>query len=172
MPAAWFLLDQLAHLGVLVVAWAVFLRAASPLAGGWTGTRSGLLASADRRAGRRGGAGLRRDRDLVIVNVRAGSLFVDILVRAPRPARARRDARGLPRPRVSDPPSASSSGCSSAPWCWPARPRHRGRGAAKTLARFKQLDDRDFAEYYLLGTLASVTFAVVTSLLALQALPH
>ena len=42
--------------------------------------------------------------------------------------------------------------------------------AAKTLARFKQLDDRDFAEYYLLGTLASVTFAVVTSLVALRAL--
>ena len=28
--------------------------------------------------------------------------------------------------------------------------------AAKTIARFKQLDDRGFAEYYLLGTLASV----------------
>ena len=44
--------------------------------------------------------------------------------------------------------------------------------AAKTLARFKQLDDREFAEYYLLGTLASTAVAILSSLLALQALPH
>ena len=38
--------------------------------------------------------------------------------------------------------------------------------AAKTLARFKQLDDRDFAEYYLLGTLASVAVGLASALLA------
>jgi hypothetical protein len=38
--------------------------------------------------------------------------------------------------------------------------------AAKTIARFKQLDDRGFAEYYLLGTLASVSVAVVSALIA------
>ena len=37
--------------------------------------------------------------------------------------------------------------------------------AAKTLARFKQLDDRGFAEYYLLGTLASVAVAVFRGLI-------
>ena len=42
--------------------------------------------------------------------------------------------------------------------------------AAKTIARFKQLDDRGFAEYYLLGTLASVAVAVSSSLVALGAL--
>jgi hypothetical protein len=42
--------------------------------------------------------------------------------------------------------------------------------AAKTLARFKQLDDRGFAEYYLLGTLASVGVALGTGLLAVAAL--
>jgi hypothetical protein len=42
--------------------------------------------------------------------------------------------------------------------------------AAKTLARFKQLDDRDFAEYYLLGTLASVSVALGSSLVAQAAL--
>ena len=41
---------------------------------------------------------------------------------------------------------------------------------AKTLARFKQLDDRDFAEYYLLGTLASVGLALGSALLADAAL--
>jgi hypothetical protein len=42
--------------------------------------------------------------------------------------------------------------------------------AAKTIARFRLLDDRDFAEYYLLGTLGSVTVALVTGLLAKAAL--
>ncbi len=42
--------------------------------------------------------------------------------------------------------------------------------AAKTLARFKQLDDRQFAEYYLLGTLASVAVAVGSGLVAVAAL--
>ena len=42
--------------------------------------------------------------------------------------------------------------------------------AAKTLARFRQLDDRRFAEYYLVGTLASVTLALATSIVAAAAL--
>ena len=42
--------------------------------------------------------------------------------------------------------------------------------AAKTLARFKQLEDRRFAEYYLLGTLASVTVGLVSALVAQAAL--
>jgi Protein of unknown function (DUF3307) len=42
--------------------------------------------------------------------------------------------------------------------------------AAKTLARFRLLDDRDFAEYYLLGTLASVAVAIVTALVGKAAL--
>ena len=42
--------------------------------------------------------------------------------------------------------------------------------AAKTIARFKQLDDRGFAEYYLLGTLASVSVAILSALVAKAAL--
>jgi hypothetical protein len=42
--------------------------------------------------------------------------------------------------------------------------------AVKTLARFKQLDDRGFAEYYLLGTLASVGVAITSALLGQAAL--
>lgn len=38
--------------------------------------------------------------------------------------------------------------------------------AAKTLARFKELDKRRFAERYLLGTMASVTIALVSALVA------
>jgi hypothetical protein len=42
--------------------------------------------------------------------------------------------------------------------------------AAKTLARFRQLDDRHFAEYYLVGTLASVTLALATAVVAAAAM--
>jgi hypothetical protein len=42
--------------------------------------------------------------------------------------------------------------------------------AAKTIARFKQLDDRGFAEYYLLGTLASVAVAFSSAIIAKAAL--
>ncbi|MEA2519628.1 MAG: hypothetical protein QOF49_1708 [Chloroflexota bacterium] len=42
--------------------------------------------------------------------------------------------------------------------------------AAKTLARFRLLDDRAFAEYYLLGTLASVAVAIVSGLIGRAAL--
>jgi Protein of unknown function (DUF3307) len=42
--------------------------------------------------------------------------------------------------------------------------------AIKTIARFKALDDRGFAEYYLLGTLASVSVAIASGYLALAAL--
>ena len=41
--------------------------------------------------------------------------------------------------------------------------------AVKTIARFKQLDDRGFAEYYLLGTLASVSVAIGSAYLAVAA---
>ncbi|WP_203249109.1 DUF3307 domain-containing protein [Sporosarcina beigongshangi] len=38
--------------------------------------------------------------------------------------------------------------------------------AAKSIARFKQLDDRNWAEYFLLGTLASILLGLVLGLLA------
>jgi hypothetical protein len=38
--------------------------------------------------------------------------------------------------------------------------------AAKSIARFKDLENRQFSEYYLIGTLASVLFAIATGLVA------
>ena len=40
----------------------------------------------------------------------------------------------------------------------------------QTIARFRLLDDREFAEYYLLGTLGSVGVAILTGYLARAAL--
>jgi len=37
--------------------------------------------------------------------------------------------------------------------------------AAKSIARFRELEDRNFAEYYLVGTLASISFALFCGLI-------
>jgi hypothetical protein len=44
--------------------------------------------------------------------------------------------------------------------------------AAKSLARFKELDKKGLAEYYLVGTLASTLTAVGLGLLVKSILPH
>ena len=217
VPGALFLLDQLSHLAIVVAAWAALLSVA-PLdpgfagwAGGWLGTRDPatvhevlfrgvVLAS------------------LLIVNVRAGALFVGVLVvprlatdgrtadsaltaadaASERPARGPAgwsfqvgpfEGRAVPDPPVPAPAEEPANQSVSAP------PGRVGEAigiierllivtfvlvgaeaaiglviAAKTLARFKQLDDRDFAEYYLLGTLASVAVASISAFVAVAAL--
>lgn len=37
--------------------------------------------------------------------------------------------------------------------------------AAKSIARFTELNDRDFAEYYLLGTFTSITLALIVGII-------
>ena len=171
VPAALFAADQAVHLGVLLAAWAVLLSAATPI-GAWQSLVDALLRLADPAAFHRtviAGVVLA---SLVIVNVRAASLLVVTLVRAPRPAAGEQAQPG----GIASPARVGATigilerllicslvlaGAVSAVGLVIA---------AKTLARFKQLDDREFAEYYLLGTLASVTIAVASSLLAQEAL--
>ncbi|MCY7417323.1 MAG: DUF3307 domain-containing protein, partial [Chloroflexi bacterium] len=164
MPAAWFLLDQLAHLAVLVGVWAIFLRSAESL-GWWQDLVTRIANTPDGPAAGRAVLVVIVLTSLVIVNVRAGSLFVDVLVRPPHPSKD--------EPRPVDAPSEAGIGSTigiierlliSALVLAGGVMAIGFVIAAKTLARFKQLDDKYFAEYYLLGTLASVTFAVVTSL--------
>jgi hypothetical protein len=175
-PAWLFVLDQAVHLVVLGWAWALFV-AAAPLTAAWTDLAS-------RVAGGPGGwdpAVVHRAilvgvvvLDLLIVNVRAGSLFVATLVR-PR-AMVGHDPAADPAPGGAPPPRVGEAigvlerilivtlvltGAEAAVGLVIA---------AKTLARFKQLDDRSFAEYYLLGTLASVGVALVSALLGRAAL--
>jgi Protein of unknown function (DUF3307) len=170
-PALLFVLDQLAHLGVLVVAWALMLAGAVPLTL-WSDTVNGLLGSMDRSAFHTAVLGLVVIADLAIVNVRAGSLFVATLVRAPRTKEAPGTGGGASPARVGATIGVLERLIVSALVLVNASSAIGLVIAAKTLARFKQLDDREFAEYYLLGTLASVAVAILTSLLALQALPH
>jgi hypothetical protein len=171
MPALLFVLDQLAHLGVLVVAWALLLSAAVPIAI-WTDTLNGLLGSADRSAFHAAVLGFVVIADLAIVNVRAGALFVATLVRAPQSKGAEGSAGAASPARIGATIGVLERLIVSALVLANASTAIGFVIAAKTLARFKQLDDREFAEYYLLGTLASTALAILTSLLALQALPH
>jgi hypothetical protein len=211
-PAGLFVLDQAAHAAVLVGAWALWLAGAAPVAdvaaavdaalGGWdravvheVALTAVVIAS------------------LVIVNVRAGALFVAILVHPreavtgaampdePHAAAASPSPRAGWRIRLGPMEAVAEPVGDEAPST--VAPREAGHAsparvgatigiierlliatfvltgaeaaigfvvAAKTLARFRQLDDRDFAEYYLLGTLASVSVALGSALLAAAAL--
>lgn len=229
-PAALFLADQAAHLAVAGGGWAVLL-ATAPLLGGWTTAVEGWIAGWDRTAVHAIVSVAVVLVALAIVNVRAASLFVGILVRPVHvagdgdQARGRRAAaavtatalaaaaasppRSLMRAwsirlgplagRITAEPDvgvplamADTPGSSTPPLGTRARVgttigvlerilivvfvltgSEAAIGfvvAAKTLARFRLLDDRDFAEYYLLGTLASVSVAIISALIGRAAL--
>ena len=220
-PAALFLADQLAHLAVAGLGWLIFL-AASALQPGWTDLVDRVLGSLDRDGVHRVVSVAVVMTSLAIVNLRAASIWVAILVRpveegegtvrwgdraepaitstadvepAPAASRPRRwslrigpiDARIQEEDAAVAPAAAVASEASPRP----AQIARVGATigilerilivvfvltgseaaigfvvAAKTLARFRLLDDRDFAEYYLLGTLASVAVAIITGLIA------
>ena len=216
VPGALFAVDQLAHVAILVGAWAALLSVA-PLDTGFAGWAAGWLGARDSAVVHEvlfRGVVLA---SLLIVNVRAGALFVGVLV-APQlavkgrplgerptssatpatPATPRLgwtfqvgpiEGRAVPDPAAPPPTTVTPMHPSPAP------PGRVGEAigiierllivtfvlagaeaaiglviAAKTLARFKQLDDRDFAEYYLLGTLASFAIASISAFAAAAAL--
>ncbi len=216
VPGALFAVDQLAHVAILVAAWAALLSVA-PLDPGFAGWAADWLGVRDPAVVHEvlfRGVVLA---SLLIVNVRAGALFVGVLV-APRlaiegrPLEDRPTASATPVPpaaparlgwtfqvgpiegrAVPDPAAPPTAVTPMHPS--PAPPGRVGEAigiierllivtfvlagaeaaiglviAAKTLARFKQLDDRDFAEYYLLGTLASVAVASISAFAAAAAL--
>jgi hypothetical protein len=210
LPGALFIVDQVAHVALMALAWLVFINGVPPAAQ-FADIVDRVLGSADRATVHRVvlvGVVLL---SLAIVNVRAAALFVGTLVR-PREALSG-DERGeesvapvaTPRswrlrfgtleataePIVPEPAADGGSPAGSGR----ASPARIGATigvlerllivtfvltgstaavgfvvGAKTLARFRQLDDRDFAEYYLLGTLASVAVALSSGLLAAAAL--
>ncbi len=223
-PAALFLADQAAHLAVTGWGWAALLATTS-LTSGWTNAVDGLLDGWDRATVNAVVGGFVVLAALAIVNVRAASLFVGILVRpvelgedgeqrwggrvapasvqppvAPAMAARRWSIRlgPLHAQVIAEPegaaarPAASAAAAGMLPLSASARVGSTigilerilivvfvltGTDvaigfvvAAKTLARFKLLDDRAFAEYYLLGTLASVAVAIVSALIGRAAL--
>ncbi len=211
MPAFLFALDQAAHIVVTLVAWAAFLSTAPVLDGVGSVVHAGL-GVADPATVHRVVLTTVVLLDLAIVNVRAASLFVAILVH-PREA-----VTGVPEPTgpagasvtitdelllVTDEDGGAPdllrasvvSVAQHSPGRVTASPARVGATigvlerllivafvltnataavgfvvAAKTIARFRQLDDREFAEYYLLGTLSSVSVAIGSALVAAAAL--
>ncbi|HET7473689.1 MAG TPA: DUF3307 domain-containing protein [Candidatus Limnocylindrales bacterium] len=225
-PATLFVLDQVAHLAVLAVGWAVFLGFASVAPGFADAVDSFLGPTYDRAAAHDVISAGVVFASLVIINVRAASIFVAVLVRPVEEGldgSQRWGARAAPA--VAAEAAVATAAAASTPQRWsvrlgpveavvaaqPDRPADRAQAAplpgpvgltarvgatigvlerllivvfvltgtdaaigfvvaAKTLARFRQLDDREFAEYYLLGTLASVAVAIVTALAGRAAL--
>lgn len=170
-PAALFVLDQLAHLAVLLTLWAAIL-AGAPTTGSWDDLASRLARAVPAGDVHRFVLVLVVLLDLAIANVRGAALLIATLVQAP----LRQDAAA----------TASAGTVSPAKVGATIGVLERlivcglvlvGEFAAiglvvtaKTIARFKQLEDRQFAEYYLLGTLASISVALLTGLLASAAL--
>jgi hypothetical protein len=177
IPGALFVADQLAHFVVLVVAWVVLIAGAPPL--GWVSDATQvLMGSLDPAVFHQAVLSLVVVLDLLLVNVRAATLFVATLVQPEESVTGGPDHD----PTTDDPRPIGEGMASPAKLGATIGILERlvvvalvlaGQAAAiglviaaKTLARFKQLDDRKFAEYYLLGTLASVAVALVTGLVA------
>lgn len=215
LPAALFALDQALHLAVLVAAWTTWLADAVPLPAA-AATLDALVGGWDPAVVHRVAVATLVLVGVVIVNVRAGALFVAVLVRPreavhgeifedppvpvpPRPVSWRLrlgpfEATAEPAAAVvtAGGPASGPGGNSPGEHASPVRVgatigvlerllivalmltgAQSAVGfvvAAKTIARFRQLDDRDFAEYYLLGTLASVAVAIGSALVADAAL--
>jgi hypothetical protein len=243
VPAAWFILDQLGHLAVIWLAWAILLAGAAPTAG-WATAVGAVTAGADPTVVHKAILAFVVVTVLLIANVRGGAIFVATLVRplevgdelighgtggenetaaasGSNGAGTRSGATAAGSAPVAGTAPAAGHGWSirigpltgrvvadAPPAPDPGRDGQVGGGrvasppparvgatigvlerllivtfvlvgaesaiglvvAAKTIARFRQLDDRDFAEYYLLGTLASVSVAIVTALVARAAL--
>ena len=234
LPAVYFALDQLAHLAVIAVAWAIWLAGQAPTVE-WSAAIGRVLGARDQAVINEVSLVAVVFLSLLIANTRAGALFVATLVRPieaasgsdeaaqgavggtaatatavpaaksreaanertrgwsfrvgpfagrvesdppPRsPAAAGTDPAGLDRDRSAAPPAQVGATIGVLERLLIVTLLLVGADAAigfvvaaKTIARFKQLEDRAFAEYYLLGTLASVSVAIVTALAARAAL--
>jgi hypothetical protein len=162
-------LDQLAHLAVLVVAWFLLLLDA-PVTPLWDDFAIWMSRHADPTTFHRIVLGTVVLLDLAIVNIRAASLMVGTLVRAPQPTADRSPATSAPEARVGAVIGILERLIVVA---LVLVGQYAAIGlvvTAKTIARFRQLEDRQFAEYYLLGTLASIATAIVTGMVAVAAL--
>jgi hypothetical protein len=187
-PAAFFLLDQAVHLALVFGAWWLFLRDAA--VNPWFADRvaqatSGMATADVNRAALIVIVGW----SLAVVNGRAARFFVPLLLPpdgTPAEAAAARPKVGYSLKlgpmsgRIEADPPAPVETADNVGAVVGVLERllvvvlilARADVAiglvvgAKTLARFKQLDERAFAEKYLVGTLASVGVAVASALAA------
>jgi hypothetical protein len=166
VPGALFALDQIAHLTITFVLWAILL-AGVPLTAGWEDVIGRMTARWDSDVFGTVMLWTAVLGSLVIVNVRAASFFVATLV-GPGPTAT--DGSEPTVDRIGETIGVLERLLVVIFVLGGAGVAVGLVIAAKTIARFRQLDDRRFAEYYLLGTLASVSVAVISGLLAAAAL--
>ena len=191
-PGMLFLADQALHMTFAIVGWLVILYGV-PLTAVWVDVVNLVLRDWNRATRQRGDPDRRRPGVAV---PRQHPRRVLLRARARLAARPATDRRAAHRGRAGRRRRACAGvaarhagrarrragadrGDDRGAGAAPDR-RHRARRArrspsgfviaAKTIARFKQLDDRGFAEYYLLGTLASVSVAFFTAIIAKAAL--
>jgi hypothetical protein len=186
-PGLLFLADQVLHLSIALVAWFLLLDGV-PLLPGWVDAVNVVLRDWDRatvHAVVLSGVVLV---SLFIVNTRAAYYFVLAMI-------SRRELPADPAGPAAAPAPAAAAAPAS-PTAVPTGASARIEAAigalerlvisalvlvgaevaigfvlvAKTIARFRQLEDRGYAEYYLLGTFASVTVAVAGAIVARAAL--
>ena len=195
------LLDQLAHAGVLLVAWRIFL-ADAPVSTAVSDAATSLAGRTDPAAFHGLVLAAVVAFSIVVVNVQAAALFVGTLLKPGElppagtlpptvehtaPVRQGYRIHLGPLSGTIEPEPAPSP--VQVPALAPPLSVGRAIGiferlliamlviahaeaavalviGVKTIARFRQLDDRAFAEYYLLGTLASVSVGVGSGLLA------
>ncbi|HEU4673884.1 MAG TPA: DUF3307 domain-containing protein [Candidatus Limnocylindrales bacterium] len=200
VPAALFVVDQLVHGGILVAGWALLLRDVAPTDPWLAAVRfvtAGLPDPTIRAVGLDAALGVALA--IVNVRAASLLIGTLVSPREVTLGRAPVEPGGDGPGRRSGPASADPGGgpeqIAERPLTEPTGPARIGEAigvlerllvvtfvltgqlaaigfvvAAKTLARFKQLDDRAFAEYYLLGTLASVSVALGSALLAAAAM--
>ncbi len=200
LPAVYFVVDQLIHVGIVLAATWALLRDAAPTTFAVDVTTA-LATGTNPADFHRLVLVLVVTASVIVVNVQAAALFVNTLL---QPVRT---VKGVPSEPVVDRPPESAprryriqvgrltgqieSEPSERPLAVLAPPLNVGRAigvierllitllilaraeaaialviGVKTIARFRQLDDRSFAEYYLLGTLASVTIGLAAGLAA------
>jgi hypothetical protein len=165
IPGALFILDQAVHLTITVAFWAILL-VGRPLTQPFADALTHLFVRYDPAIVHDVALWVVVWASLLIVNIRGASFFVATLV-TPRGAAA---TAAPPPDRVGETIGVLERLLVVVFVLGGAEIAVGLVVAAKTIARFRQLDDRAFAEYYLLGTLASVSVAVVSGLAAAAAL--
>jgi hypothetical protein len=168
-PAGLFVLDQVAHLVVLLVAW-YWLLLGQPVTPFWNDLSSRLAQGVDPATFYHLTLATVVLLDLAILNVRAAALMIGTLVRAPQPVTDGSSSASAPEARVGAVIGILERLIVVA---LVLVGQYAAIGlvvTAKTIARFRQLEDRQFAEYYLLGTLASIATAIVTGMVGVAAI--
>jgi hypothetical protein len=186
-PGMLFLADQALHMTFALVGWLIILESV-PLTAQWVDVVNMILRTFDRAAVHALVLTSVVFVSVFLVNTRGAYYFAMALL-SPRELKPEPAADGVPAPV---PAPAAATPTNAVPVGAPYRIESTvaaferllivaflmlgsvlgvvGVVALRVAARWRQLEDRGYVEYFLLGTLASVSVAVASALLAMAAL--